>query len=90
ELIDHLNLKEIALVGFSMGGGDIVRYVARHGSARVSKLALISAVTPLFVKTSDHDGVDKTVFDGIKAGLIQDRSQFLDDFSPLFYGTNHG
>lgn len=88
ELIDHLNLKEIALVGFSMGGGDIVRYVARHGSARVSKLTLISAVTPLFVKTSDHDGVDKTVFDGIKAGLIKDRSQFLDDFSPLFYGTN--
>ncbi|MBS4003866.1 MAG: alpha/beta hydrolase [Afipia sp.] len=90
ELIDHLNLKEIALVGFSMGGGDIVRYVARHGSARVSKLALISAVTPLFVKTSDHDGVDKTVFDGIKTGLVKDRPQFLDNFSPLFYGTNHG
>ncbi len=90
ELIDHLDLKEIALVGFSMGGGDIARYVARHGSTRVSRLALISAVTPLFVKTSDHDGVDKTVFDGIKTGLIKDRPQFLDDFSALFYGTNHG
>ncbi|TFV49649.1 alpha/beta fold hydrolase [Bradyrhizobium niftali] len=90
ELIKHLELKEVTLVGFSMGGGDIARYVARHGSARVSKFVLLSCVTPLFVKTADHDGVDKSVFDGIKAGLIKDRPQFLDDFNPLFYGTNHG
>lgn len=90
ELVKHLDLKDVTLVGFSMGGGDIVRYVARHGSSRVSKLALVSAVTPLFGKTADHDGVDKAVFDGIKAGLAKDRPQFLDDFSPLFYGTNHG
>ncbi len=86
----HLDLKDVTLVGFSMGGGDIARYVARHGSARTSKLVLLSCVTPLFVKTADHDGVDKSVFDGIKAGLIKDRAQFLDDFSSLLYGTNHG
>jgi len=90
ELIKHLDLRDVTLVGFSMGGGDIARYIARHGAARVSKLALVSAVTPLFVKTADHDGVDRSVFDGIKAGLAKDRPQFLDDFSSLFYGTNHG
>jgi non-heme chloroperoxidase len=90
DLVKHLDLKDVTLVGFSMGGGDIARYVARHGTSRVSKFVLLSAVTPLFVKTADHDGVDKSVFDGIKASLIKDRPQFLDDFSPLFYGTNHG
>src|SRR5437879_1972134 len=90
DLVNHLDLKDVTLVGFSMGGGDIARYVARHGTSRVSKFVLISAVTPLFVRTSDHDGVDKSVFDGIKAGLVKDRPQFLDDFNPLFYGTNHG
>lgn len=90
ELIEHLELRDLTLVGFSMGGGDIVRYIARHGSSRASKLALVSAVTPLFGKTSGHDGVDKAVFDGIKAGLVKDRPQFLDDFSPIFYGASHG
>lgn len=90
ELIEHLGLEDLVLIGFSMGGGDIVRYIARHGSSRVPKLALVSAVTPLFGKTSDHDGVENAVFDGIKAGLVKDRPQFLDDFSPIFYGTNHG
>ena len=78
------------LVGFSMGGGDIVRYVARHGSARVSKFVLLSCVTPLFGKTADHDGVDMAFFAGMKDALIKDRPQFLDDFNPIFYGTNHG
>ena len=71
DIVNHLDLKDVTLVGFSMGGGDIARYVARHGTTRVAKFVLLSAVTPLFVKTSDHDGVDKSVFDGIKAGLIQ-------------------
>jgi len=89
ELIEKLDLKKVVLAGFSMGGGDVVRYIARKGSARVAKLALISAVTPLFMKTPDHpEGVDKTVFDGIRAGLAADRPQFLDDFSTVFYGTN--
>ncbi|MDB5879382.1 MAG: arylesterase [Variovorax sp.] len=88
-LADHLDLKSAVLAGFSMGGGDVTRYIARHGSARVAKLALISAVTPIFGKSADYpQGVDLSVFAGIKAGLAADRPQFLDDFSTLFYGTN--
>lgn len=89
-LIEELDLNDVVLIGFSMGGGDIVRYIARHGSARVAKLALIGAVTPLFIKTADHEGPDKSVFDGIRDGLLADRAQFLDDFSALFYGTGRG
>lgn len=89
ELVEKLDLKNVVLAGFSMGGGDVVRYIARKGTARVAKLALISAVTPLFMKTADHpEGTDKAVFEGIRAGLAADRPQFLDDFSTLFYGTN--
>lgn len=88
-LIDQLDLRDVVLAGFSMGGGDVTRYIANHGSDRVAKLVLISAVTPLFIKTADHpEGVDKAVFDGIRAGLAADRAQFLDDFNPVFYGTN--
>lgn len=89
QLIEHLDLKDVTLVGFSMGGGDVTRYIARHGTARVAKLALLGAVTPLFIKTADHpQGVDKSVFDGIKQGLLKDRAQFISDFGPVFYGTN--
>ncbi|WP_028311632.1 alpha/beta fold hydrolase [Derxia gummosa] len=88
ELIEALDLRDVVLVGFSMGGGDVVRYLAREGSSRVRGLALVSAVTPMFMKTADHDGPDKAVFDGIRAGLAADRAQFLDDFAAIFYGTN--
>jgi len=89
ELIETLDLKDVILVGFSMGGGDVTRYIARKGSARVARLALISAVTPLFMKTPDHPvGPEASLFAGIRAGLAADRPQFLDDFSTLFYGTN--
>lgn len=89
ELLETLDLKDVTLVGFSMGGGDVARYIGRHGTARVARVALLSAVTPLFIKTASHpQGVDKAVFDGIKAGLLADRPQFLDDFGTLFYGTN--
>ncbi|MEH3022327.1 MAG: alpha/beta hydrolase [Pseudomonas oryzihabitans] len=91
ELVEHLDLRDVTLVGFSMGGGDVTRYLARHGSARVAKLALLGAVTPLFGQKPDFpQGVDKGVFDGIRAGLLKDRAQFLADFSPVFYGTNQG
>lgn len=89
-LIDKLDLRDVVLVGFSMGGGDVARYIARHGSSRVAKLVLVSAVTPIFMKTADHDGPDRSVFDGIRKGLADDRPQFLDDFSNLFYGTSDG
>lgn len=89
QLIEKLDLNDVLLAGFSMGGGDVTRYLARHGSKRVAKLALISAVTPIFGKAADHpQGVDLSVFAGIRDGLTADRAQFLDDFSTVFYGTN--
>lgn len=91
DLINHLDLQEITLVGFSMGGGDVARYIGRHGTSRVARLALLGAVTPIFIKTDDHpEGVDKSVFDGIKAGLLKDRAQFISDFSSAFFGLDDG
>ncbi|MFT8421812.1 MAG: alpha/beta hydrolase [Gluconacetobacter sp.] len=91
ELIGHLDLRDVVLVGFSMGGGDVTRYIARHGSERVGKLALLGAVTPQFMKTAGHPvGPEKSLFDGIRAGLRADRAQFLKDFSSVFYGVHHG
>lgn len=91
DLINHLDLQEITLVGFSMGGGDVARYIGRHGTSRVARLALLGAVTPIFIKTDDHpEGVDKSVFDGIKAGLLKDRAQFIADFSGTFFGLDDG
>ena len=89
ELIEKLDLNNVTLVGFSMGGGDVARYIGRHGTKRLGKAVLIGAVTPIFIKTPDHpEGVDKAVFDGIKDGIRADRPQFLNDFSVVFYGTN--
>lgn len=87
DLLEHLDLKDVTLVGFSMGGGEVVRYLRTHGSARVSKVALIGAVTPYMLRTSDNpDGVDKGVFDQMDADLRADRPAFLTDFTKLFYG----
>jgi non-heme chloroperoxidase len=72
-----------------MGGGDVARYISRTRRCKVAKAVLTSAVTPLFMKTADHpEGVDKSIFDWIRDGLIKDRPDFLDKFSALFYGTN--
>lgn len=91
ELIAHLDLSDITLVGFSMGGGDISRYVARHGTTRVRSLALLGAVTPVFMQRADHPfGPDKAFFDGLRAALLADRAQVLVDFAPVFFGRNHG
>ncbi|RMV98963.1 Arylesterase [Pseudomonas caricapapayae] len=91
ELIGHLDLRDVTLVGFSMGGGDVTRYIAKYGSERVAKLALLGSVTPFFLKTEDNpEGVDKSVFDGIKEGLLKDRAQFISDFATPFYGLNKG
>ncbi|MDX7951845.1 alpha/beta hydrolase [Lichenihabitans sp. Uapishka_5] len=88
-VLEAAEVREVALVGFSMGGGDVARYVARSKGARVSKACLTSAVTPYFIKAGDNpDGTPPEVFDGIRAGLLNDRPQFLDDFNALFYGTN--
>lgn len=90
DLINHLNLKNAVLIGFSTGGGEVARYVGRHGTSRVAKLVLISAVPPQMLKTADNpDGVPMSVFDGIRAGSLNDRSQFyLDLASGPFYGFN--
>ncbi len=88
-VIDALNLKNVVLVGHSTGGGEVVRYLARHGSERVSKIVTIGAVPPLMVKTAANPGgLPMSVFDGIRAGVAGNRSQFFQDLSLPFYGYN--
>ena len=78
-------------MGFSMGGGDVSRYIGRYGTARVKALVLLGAVTPIFGKTADYpQGVDASVFEGIRDGLRKDRAQFISDFATPFYGINAG
>jgi len=90
QLIEALDLKNIILAGFSTGGGEVARYVGRHGTKRIAKLGLISAVPPLMVKTdSNPGGLPIEVFDGLRAGAIANRSQlYLDIASGPFYGYN--
>jgi non-heme chloroperoxidase len=90
QLIEALDLKNIILAGFSTGGGEVARYVGRHGTKRIAKLGLISAVPPLMLKTADNpDGLPLEVFDGIRAGSVKDRGQlYLDIASGPFYNYN--
>ncbi|HTB74294.1 MAG TPA: alpha/beta hydrolase [Polyangiaceae bacterium] len=89
-LTTHLDLKDAIHIGHSTGGGEVVRYLARHGQARVKRAALISAVPPLMVKTAANpDGLAKEVFDGLQARLAANRSQFYYDLpTGPFYGYN--
>lgn len=88
-VLDELDLQNVTLVGFSMGGGEVARYMSRHGGARVSKVAFISAVTPYLLKTDDNpDGVDKAVFDTMTENIKKDRADFLQSFGKMFYGVN--
>jgi non-heme chloroperoxidase len=89
ELVDALDLREAVHVGHSTGGGEVARYIARHGGARVAKAVLIGAITPLMLKTpANPGGLPMNVFDGIRAGVQADRSQFFKDLSGPFYGAN--
>lgn len=90
ELIETLDLKNATLIGFSAGGGEVARYIGRHGAQRVSKVALISAVVPLMLKTEkNHEGLPIEVFDDIRSKSIMDRSQFYKDLaSGPFFGAN--
>jgi non-heme chloroperoxidase len=89
KLMEELDLKDATLIGFSMGGGEVVRYLSRYGVSRVSKAVLVSAVTPYLLKTSDNpDGVDPKVFEEIEENLRKDRPAFLSDFGPKFYGRS--
>jgi non-heme chloroperoxidase len=89
ELIEALNLNDVVLVGHSTGGGEVARYIGRHGTARVSKAVLLGAVAPLMLKTdANPSGLPVGVFDEIRAGVTADRSQFYKDLSEAFYGAN--
>jgi non-heme chloroperoxidase len=88
-LIETLDLRDIILVGHSTGGGEVAHYLGRHGTSRVKKAVLVGAVPPLMVKTpANPGGLDKSVFDGIRKGVWEDRSQFYKDLSMPFYGFN--
>jgi non-heme chloroperoxidase len=89
QLLEQLNLKDVILAGHSTGGGEVTRYIGRHGTKRLAKAALIGAVPPLLVKTdANPQGIPIAVFDGLRAGVTTDRSQFFKDFSASFYGAN--
>src|SRR5512137_2335474 len=88
-LAEALDLKDAIHVGHSTGGGEVARYVGRHGTKRVAKIVLIAAVPPLLLQTADNpEGLPLGVFDFIRAGLAQDRSQFYKDMATQFYGAN--
>ena len=89
ELVQKLDLKDAIHVGHSTGGGEVVRYIARHGTKRVVKAVLIGAVPPLMLKTdANPGGLPIDVFDQIRAGVLSDRSQFFKDLTLPFYGYN--
>jgi non-heme chloroperoxidase len=88
-LVEKLDLKDAIHVGHSTGGGEVTRYVGRYGTKRVAKAVLISAIPPLMLKTpANPGGLPIEVFDGIRAGMLTDRSQFFKDLSAPFYGAN--
>jgi len=88
-LVDTLDLKKAVHVGHSTGGGEVARYIGRHGTKRVAKAVLIGAVSPLMLKTaSNPGGTPIEAFDQIRAGVLADRSQFFKDLSMPFYGFN--
>ena len=88
-LVEKLNLQRAIHVGHSTGGGEVARYVGRHGTKRVAKAVLIGAVPPLMLKTAANPGgLPMEVFDQLRAGVLTDRSQFFKDLSAPFYGAN--
>jgi non-heme chloroperoxidase len=88
-LAETLDLKEAVHVGHSAGGGEVARYIGRHGTKRVAKAVLIAAVPPLMLKTEGNPGgLPMEVFDGIRTGVLADRSQFFQDLTMTFYGAN--
>src|SRR6266704_3509437 len=88
-VIEALDLKDAVLVGHSTGGGEVARYIGRHGTKRVAKAVLVAAVPPLMLKTpANPEGLPMDVFDGIRAGVVADRSQFFKDLTMTFYSYN--
>src|SRR3954451_12167313 len=88
-LIEALDLHDVSMVGHSTGGGEVARYIGRHGTERVARVVLIAAVPPLMLKTpANPEGLPIQVFDDLRRGLFNDRSQFYKDLARLFYGAN--
>jgi non-heme chloroperoxidase len=88
-LLDHLELDEVDLVGFSMGTGEVTRYLGKYGSARVRKAVLLGAIPPFLLKTDDNpEGVDGSVFEGIKSAVVADRYAYFKDFLNNFYNVD--
>jgi non-heme chloroperoxidase len=89
KLLTKLDLRDSALVGFSMGGGEVARYLGKHGSDRVSKAVFIAAIPPFLLKAADNPGgVDAGLFEGIKKGIVADRPAFLSGFLANFYNVD--
>jgi non-heme chloroperoxidase len=88
-LLEHLALDEVVLVGFSMGAGEVTRYLGTYGSARVRKAALLGGITPFLLQTDDNpEGVPGEVFEGIKAAIVADRYAYFKDFFDNFYNVD--
>jgi non-heme chloroperoxidase len=88
-VIETLDLKDAMLVGHSTGGGEVARYIGRHGTKRVAKAVLIGAVPPIMLKTAANpEGLPMEVFDSMRSGILKDRSQFYKDLAMQFYGAN--
>src|SRR5438445_6800333 len=89
KLVAHLKLRDFALVGFSMGGGEVARYIGKYGSKGVSKAVVIGGIPPYLLKTADNpDGVDGSVFEGIQKAVAADRYAFFTEFFKNFYNTD--
>jgi non-heme chloroperoxidase len=89
KLVSHLKLRNVALVGFSMGGGEVARYIGKYGSKDVSKAVFVSSVPPFLLKTADNpEGVDASVFEGIQKAIAADRYAFFNEFFKNFYNTD--
>lgn len=88
-LLEHLNLRECALIGFSMGGGEIARFLGKYGSDKVAKAVVIGGVPPYLIKTADNpEGIDASVFEGIQNAIRTDRYVFFAEFFKNFYNTD--
>lgn len=89
KLVKHLGLRDFALVGFSMGGGEVARYAGKYGTKGVSKAAIIAGIPPYLLKTADNpEGVDQSVFTGIEQAVAADRYAFFTEFFKNFYNTD--
>src|SRR5262250_607220 len=88
-VIEALDLTDVTLVGHSTGGGEVARYVARHGTKRVARAVLIAAIPPIMLKSATNpEGLPMEVFDNMRRDLVNDRSQFYKDLAKPFYGAN--